>query len=120
MNYITKDPLVRVQDYTKNVSQGIFAPQYTVTNKARFTKSSDVDPLHTFGYRFTQDQRKFKDEREVIVKLKKKLDRERSLRHSITREVKELKQTLGSIKGSFAGSPSRGLPPTHPNRTRQH
>ena len=56
----------------------------------------------------------------MIVKLKKKLDRERSLRHSITREVKELKQTLGSIKGSFAGSPGRGLPPTHPNKTRHH
>jgi hypothetical protein len=89
-------------------------------NKAKFIKSSDVDPLHTFGYRFTQDQRKHKDEREVIVKLKMKLDRERSLRDSINREVKELRQTLGSIKGSVIDSPIRGLPPTHPNRSRHN
>ena len=89
-------------------------------NKAKFQKSADVDPLHTFGYRFTQDQRK--RERDVVVKLKKKLDHERNLRHSINREVKELKQTLSTIKGSFLGSPGPnkgdGLPPTHPNRTR--
>lgn len=90
-----KDSLVRVQDYTKNVSQGIFAP--SINNKAIANyKTLTVSPMTKFGYRFNQTEKKH--ERDIVKSLKKKLDHERSIRHSITREVEGLKQTLNSLK----------------------
>lgn len=66
-----------------------------------------TDPLHSFGYRFTKDQ----VDRAAVMKLKKKLIRERSLRLSLTKEVSDLKSTMQSFKSSLIGQGA--LPPTH-------
>jgi hypothetical protein len=48
--------------------------------------------MKTFGYRFTTEQKN--REKETVVSLRKKLEHEKSLRHSLSREVSELKGTL--------------------------
>ena len=90
-----KDPLVSVQDYTKNVSQGIFSPGANHVAMTHY-KTINHSPMHKFGYRFNETEKKH--ERDIVKNLKQKLDRERSLRESITREVHDLKQTLNSFK----------------------
>lgn len=85
---VDKDPLVRVQDYTKNMSQGIFNPgvnEQAVTHYRTLTQS----PMAKFGYRFTTHEKKH--ERDIVKTLKQKLDKERSIRQSMTREVEGLK-----------------------------
>jgi hypothetical protein len=67
--------------------------------------------MKTFGYRFTTEQKN--REKESVVSLRKKLEHERSLRHSLSREVSELKETLQTFKKN-----PNMLPPTHPNRSR--
>jgi len=48
--------------------------------------------MYKFGYRFTKIDKSH--EKDVLRNLRKKLERERSLRNSITREVSDLKMTL--------------------------
>jgi hypothetical protein len=55
-------------------------------------KASQESPMHKFGYRFTKIDKSH--EKDVLRNLRKKLERERSLRNSITREVSDLKMTL--------------------------
>jgi hypothetical protein len=74
VNMIPNNPLVQVQDYTKNVSQQIFNPGYSTTSNF-FSQTQKADPLHTFGYRFTDLQKK--RERDQVLTLKKKLQKER-------------------------------------------
>lgn len=59
-------------------------------------KTITHSPMHKFGYRFNETEKKH--ERDIVTNLKQKLDRERSMRESITREVQDLKQTLNSFK----------------------
>jgi hypothetical protein len=73
-----------VQDYTKNVSQQIFNPGYSTTTNF-FSQTQKADPLHTFGYRFTNQEKK--RERDQVLTLKKKLQKERELRSSMVQEV---------------------------------
>ena len=72
--------------------------------------------MHKFGYRFTKIDKSH--EKDVLRSLRKKLERERSLRNSISREVSDLKMTLTSLKPAIAASATL-LPPTHPNKSRQ-
>jgi hypothetical protein len=106
--------LVQVQDYTKNVSQQIFNPGYSTTTNF-FSKTQKLDPLHTYGYRFTDLQKK--REREQVLGLKKKLQTEKVLRESITREVETIKKTLNNVKSEYLTNPG-ARPPTHPNKSR--
>ncbi len=84
INIINKDPLVQVQDYTKNMSQQIFIPGYAKSTN-HFSQTLKLDPLHTFGYRFTKEQKK--RERDQVLTLKSKLLHEREIRDNISREV---------------------------------
>ena len=97
------------------MSQQIFNPGYSTTSNF-FSQTQKADPLHTFGYRFTDLQKK-NGERDQVVALKKKLQKERELRSSIVQEVEEIKKTLNYVKSDFLGSPNH-KPPTHPNKSR--
>ena len=114
VNIINKDPLVQVQDYTKNVSQQIFNPGYSTTTNF-FSQTQKADPLHSFGYRFTNLEKK--RERDQVLTLKKKLQKERDLRSSMVQEVEQIKKTLNYVKSDFIGTPNH-KPPTHPNKSR--
>ncbi len=75
-------------------------------------------PMHKFGYRFTETEKKH--ERDIVRNLRSKLEQERSLRRSIVREVDQLKNTLNSFKQNAINTAGASLlPPTHPKRSRQ-
>lgn len=59
-----KAPMVRVQDYTKNLSQGIFSPSYAHGQRLD-ALNVPVSPMKTFGYRWTDIDKSHGQLREV-------------------------------------------------------